>query len=225
MGRRIGGAGGGSDKGSSSSGTIVVGTVAAIAIASAGGGLGAGVGGTASSSSGTVAESLAGRNMAARKANGKRAASRGNADEAWRRMGLRGVKKTVKQDLECVVNSFGQIREFFLHTPCTSLDRALFAVADEQGDLIIVSVAWVGFRTRGDARRFKELDDVYGTGNISPLGGALLGMADVRLTGQHYQSRRAGTTAVIAEAEPVGGPVAEDVLDGVAEVAVLLPRI
>lgn len=223
MGRRIGGAGGGSDKGTS--GHVVAGAVAAIAIASAGGGFGAGIGATAGSSGGgTVAESVASRNIATRKANGKRAASRGNADEAWRRMGLRGVKRAAKRDLECVVNSFGQIREFFLRTPCTSLDRALFAVVDERGVLVVVSVAWVGFRTRGDARRFKELDDVHGTGNVSPLGGAFLGLADVRFTGQHYHSRRAGAMTVIAEAEPVDGVVEDVVLDSVAEVAVLLPR-
>ncbi len=224
MGRRIGGAGGGSDKGTSSS-HVVVGTVAAIAIASAGGGVSVGVGAAGgSSAAGTVAESAASRNIIARKANGKRAASRGNADDAWRRMGMRGVRKNLRQDLSCVVNSFGAIREFFVRTPCTSLDRALFAVDDGQGNLIVVSVAWVGFRTRGQAQRFKELDDTYGTGNVSPLGGAVLGLADVRFTGQHYQSRRKGATTVIAEAEPVDGVVEDAVLDAVAEVAVLLPR-
>jgi hypothetical protein len=138
-------------------------------------------------------------------------------------MGMRGVRKQVKQDLTCIANSFGQVREFFLRTPCTSLDRVLFAVDDGHGDLIVVSVAWVAFRTRGDARRFKDLDDTYGTGNVSPMGGALLGLADVRFTGQHYRSRRAGTTVVIAEAEPADGAQEDAVLDAVAEVAVLLP--
>lgn len=222
MARRIGGAGGGSDKGSS--GQVLAGAVVAIAIASAGGGISVGGGVSGGSSGGTAAESVAGRNMAARKANGKRAARQGNAGEAWSRMGLRGLNQAVKRDLECVLNSFGRIREFFLHTPCMSLDRALFAVADEHGDIIVVSVAWVGFRTRADARRFKELDDVHGTGNVSPLGGAVLGVADVRFTGQHYASRHAGTMTVIAEAEPLDGAAAEEVLDGIAEVAVLLPR-
>ena len=222
MARRIGGAGGGSDKGSGASSRIVAGAVVAIAVAYGGGAVGTGV--TAGSSGGTVADSAAGRNFAARKANGKRAARSGNADEAWRRMGLRGVKRTFEQELNCVINSFGRVREFFVRTPCTSLDRVLFAVVDEGGNLVVVTVAWVGFRARGDARRFKELDDTDGTGNVSPLGGSLLGLADVRFTGQHYQSRRSGTTVVIAEAEPAGGAVAEEVLDGIAEVAVWLPR-
>lgn len=224
MARRIGGAGGGSDKGGGTSTQVVVGAAAAIAIAYAGGGAGAGVGGSTGSSGGTVAESVSGQNIATRKANGKRAASRGNADEAWLRMGLRGVKRTAKQHFECVAHSYGQVRGFFLHTPCTSLNRALFAVVDAQGNLVVVSVAWVGFRTRGDARRFKEVVDTWGTGNVSPLGGAVLGLADVRLTGQHYDSRRAGSMTVVAEAEPVSGGFSDELLDGMAEVAVQLPR-
>lgn len=220
MARRIGGAGGGSDKGASTSGLILAGAVTAIAVAYAGGGGGVPDG----PSDGTFTESVSEPNMAARKANGKRAARQGNTDEAWSRMGLRGVNKALKQDLQCVLNSFGKIREFFLHTPCMSLDRALFAVADERGNIIVVSVAWVGFRTRTDARRFKELDDVHGSGNVSPLGGALLGVADVRFTGQHYASRNAGPMTVIAEAEPLSGTASDEVLDGIAEVAVLLPR-
>lgn len=225
MARRIGGAGGGSDKGTnSSSSQVVVGTLAAVVIASAGGGIGIGVGASVGSSGGTAAESVVGRNFASRKANGKRSARQGKADEAWLRMGLRAMKRAAKQDFECLALSFGKIREFFLDTPCTSLHRGLFAIADEQGNIIVVSIAWVGFRTSSDARRFKDLDDTYGTGNISPLGGALLGLADVRFTGQHYQSRRAGTTTVIAEAEPLNGVVSDEVLDGIAEVAVWLPR-
>jgi hypothetical protein len=223
MARRIGGAGGGSDKGTTSS-QVVVGAVAAVVIASAGGGIGVGAGASAGSSGGTAAESVVGRNFASRKANGKRAARQGKTDEAWQRMGLRAAKKAAKQDFECLAHSFGRIREFFLGTPCMSLHRGLFAIVDEQGNTIIVSVAWVGFRTSRDARQFKSLDDTDGTGNVSPLGGALLGLADVRFTGQHYQSRRVGATTVIAEAESLSGVVADEVLDGIAEVAVWLPR-
>jgi hypothetical protein len=218
MNRRIGGAGGGSDKGSSgSSGTILVGAALAITLAY-------GTGVSTSGDGPTGGDSVTSQDFATRKANGKRAASRGDADDAWRQLGLRGVNRAARRDLECVVNSFGKIREFLVGTPCASLDRALFAVADERGVLIVISVAWVGFHTRADARRFQDLDDTHGTGNISPLGGAALGVADVRFTGQHYRSRPAGTTTVIAEAEPVGGTVEDAVLDGIAEVAVELPH-
>lgn len=222
MSRRIGGAGGGSDKGSGNSGRVVAGAVAAVTIASAGGGIGAGtVGGSASSSS---VQSVAGKNLNAKKADARRSAGRGNADEAWQRMGLRLSRKHIEKAATCAVNSFGQVREFFLRTPCRSLDRMLFAVGDGQGNVAVVAVAWVDFRTRGDARRFKDLDDVFGTGNVTPLGGAVLGLADVRFTGRYYGSHRTGTVTVIAEAESVAGHVDGEVLDAVAEVAVFLPR-
>jgi hypothetical protein len=116
------------------------------------------------------------------------------------------------------------VREFFARTPCTSLDRVRFGVGDDQGNSVVVSVAWVGFHTRSDAREFKRLDDVHGTGNVTPLASTLLGWADISFTGHHYQSRPDGKTTVIAEAEPATGQVSDEVLDAVADVAVLLPR-
>ncbi len=118
-------------------------------------------------STGQVVDTAAGKSIRAKKAEAKKAARKGDADEAWRRMGMRTLKKAVKQDLKCVTNSFGQVREFFARTPCKSLDRVLFGLGDDQGNSVVVSVAWVGFHTRGDARQFKRLDDVHGTGNVT----------------------------------------------------------
>jgi hypothetical protein len=87
-----------------------------------------------------------------------------------------------------------------------------------------VSVAWVGFRNRRDAGEFKKLIDVHGTGDITPLGTALLDLADIRFTGLHYQSRPDGTTVVIAEAETASGQVSGETLDAVADMASWLPR-
>jgi hypothetical protein len=114
------------------------------------------------------------------------------------------------------------VREFFVRAPCTSLDRMLFGDGDGNG--VVVFVAWVGFRTSGHAQEFKRLDDVYGSGNITPLGGALLDMADIHFTGQHYRSRADGKTIVIAEAEPGAGHLSDELLDAVADVAAELPR-
>ncbi len=223
MGRRIGGAGGGSDPGPSKGDRFVAVAVLAVAVAAAGGG----VGGSTSlggSATGQAVDTAAGQSISAKKAEGKKAARKGNADEAWRRMGMRTLKKAVKQDLECVVNSFGQVRKFFARTPCKSLDRVLFGIGDDRGNSVAVSVAWVGFHTRGDAREFKRLDDVHGTGNVTPLASTLLGLADISFTGHHYQSRLNSKTTVIVEAEPATGQVSDEMLDAVADVAVLLPR-
>lgn len=58
----------------------------------------------------------------------------------------------------------------------------------------------------------------------SPLGGTLLGMADIRFTGQHYHSRSDRNTVVVAEAEPVSGQLTDETLDAFADIVVLLPR-
>ncbi|AHH99874.1 hypothetical protein [Kutzneria albida] len=218
--RRIGGAGGGSDPGpGKSGGAAVAAVVLAGAMAAAGGG--ATLGGASSTVSSI--DSATGRNLNAKKADAKSSARRGDAEDAWRRLSMRTIKKVLKEELACVTHSFGQVRDFFVRTPCRALDEAVFAIGDE-GSAVIVSVAWVGFRNSEHARDFQRVIDVYGTGDVTPLGGAVLGMADVHFTGQHYQSRRENSTVVIAEAEALTGHVDNDVLDTVAEVAVLLPR-
>ena len=97
-------------------------------------------------------------------------------------------------------------------------------VVDGDGNVAVVAGAWVEFPRRSTARRFLDVSDTYGTGYVTPLGGAALAVADVVLTGQHYASRVTGAVAVTAEAEPVTGRFDDVVLDAVAEVAVLLPR-
>lgn len=79
-------------------------------------------------------------------------------------------------------------------------------------------------RGRTAARRFRDITDTYGTGYVKPMGGAVLAMADVRLTGQHYASRLTGAVTVTAEAEPVTGRFDDEVLDAIAEVATWSPR-
>jgi hypothetical protein len=215
MGRRIGGAGGGSDKGSAG----VIATVAVAGIVAAGGGVSLGT----ASSTGTSNIS-AGQNMSQRKADGKKSAQKGNWDDAVRRLGMRSLKKSARERGQCVSNSFGEVREFFLRTPCRSLDRVLFAVGDDRGNVVLVSVAWVAFSSRSKAVDFKNLNDIHGIGDITPLAGSLLEMADVRFTGHHYHSRRDGNTIVVAEAESVTGTVAAEILDAATEVATYLPQ-
>ena len=212
--RRIGGKGGGSDPGPGKGGKgggFVAAAVLVGAVAVAGGSL---------PPSGRPGAAPSGKNISAAK-NGAR---KGDADQAWRRMGMRTLKKKAKQDLTCVASSFGQVRGFLVRHPCRSLERVLFAIGDDRGNVVVVSVAWVGFRTRRDAREFQRLEDVHGTGDITPLAGALLDLADIRFTGRHYRSRPAGSTTVVAETEPATGRVGEEMLGALADVAVLLPH-
>lgn len=218
MARRIGGKGGGSDPGAGKAGATVAAAVLALSVAAGSGGLS--LGGGAS----TTAVDSAGTNLTRAKSEGRKSARKGDADGAWRQVNMRTLKRRVKAEAQCLSHSFGQVREHFLRSPCASLDRTLLAIGDDRGNVAVVSVAWVGFRTRRDASEFKRLIDVHGTGDITPLATPLLDLADIRFTGLHYQSRPDGNTVVIAEAETASGRVSDDVLDAVADMASWLPR-
>ncbi|MBY8849000.1 hypothetical protein [Saccharothrix longispora] len=165
-----------------------------------------------------------GLGLAARKAEGADLARRGDAEGAWLRMGLRAHAQSPREGADCVAASFGGVREFLQRTRCVSMDRVLFTVGDDAGNTMVVSVAWVEFASRADAREFRALLDEPGSGDISPLPGTLVGLGDVAFTGANYGAERERGTVTVAEAEPVSGFVTAEVLDAVAEVAALLPR-
>ncbi|HEU5161323.1 MAG TPA: hypothetical protein VFU43_30300 [Streptosporangiaceae bacterium] len=164
------------------------------------------------------------RTVKARKADAKRAARMGNADRAWRRIGMRLKRGVDKRNVGCVRATWGEVRRSLIRNPCTSLDRTLFPIVDGRGNTALISVAWVRFRSGGDRRRFQKVIDVYGTGDIKPLAASLLGMADVRFTGRYYHSIAKGRRLTVAEAEAVRGTFDAKVLDGFAEIAAELPR-
>ncbi|MFJ6673529.1 hypothetical protein ACIQMJ_20675 [Actinosynnema sp. NPDC091369] len=159
-----------------------------------------------------------------RKDAGGELARRGDADGAWRRMGLRGLQHTGKQRTECVDAAFGGVREFLRRHECTSMDRALITVGDDAGNSAVIAVAWVGFASGGEAQAFQDLVDAPGTGDVKALGTAQVGLPDVAFTGANYGSDRDRTTVAVAEAEVATGYVTPEVLDAVAEVAAQLPR-
>ncbi|ONI86874.1 hypothetical protein ALI22I_24580 [Saccharothrix sp. ALI-22-I] len=183
-----------------------------------------GYGGAVGLSTGGSGGGGPGASVAARKAEGGDLARRGDAEGAWRRMGLHGLKQTAKQQTECVAASFGGVREFLQQSGCTSMDRVLFTVGDDAGNSAVIAVAWVGFSSRGDARKFQDLMDASGTGDVTPLGGGMVGLADIAFSGDNYGSDRDRTTVTVAEAEVAAGYVTPEVLDALAEVAAQLPR-
>lgn len=222
MGRRIGGPGGGSDPGpGNGTGWLVAAGTVALALAAGTSGV-LGTGGTATETG--TASSLNAKDLAKRTNESKKSARSGKTDEALNRMGMRALKKTLKRDLKCVAASTDQVRDFFLRTPCKSLNRILLAVGDTAGNSAVISVAWTSFANRTDADAFENLEAVQGSGDITPLAGTLLGLTGVHFTGHHYQSHRDGTKVVIAETETLGGHVDDEVLDALAEVAVWLPK-
>ncbi len=193
-------------------GVLALGMVGSAGV-SGGGLLGSGAGG----SGGTPG-------LSARKAEGQRAAKRGDQDGAWQRMGLRRLNQTARQQAECLSVSHGQVQEFFAHTPCTSLDRMMLAVGDDAGNSAVVSVVWVRFRNPRDMRAFKRVMDVQGSGDIHPLGAPLLGLADITFSGLNYGTDVDGSSIAVAEAETATGRFDHDTLDAVAEVAAYFPR-
>ncbi|ASR35702.1 hypothetical protein BAY61_12590 [Prauserella marina] len=200
----------------SKTGVAAVVTASVVAFGATTGGVGGGTG-PLGTGAGT------GKNLVARKAESKKSARAGRADEAWHRLGLRTVRKATRQHTDCVRHSFGEVREFLIRNPCASLKRTLFAVGEGK-DSVVVSVAWVEFRTRARAVKFRELIDVHGTGDIAPLAGGLVGAADVRFTGHNYDSRLNRAVLTVAETEPLSGEFSGEDLDTAAEVAALLPR-
>jgi hypothetical protein len=212
-------------------GVVVAGVTAVAAFAGGGGAAGlGGVGAAAPAAAevgvGSVRLGGSSGQLRARKSEGQKAARREGPEGAWQRMGLRQVKRTAKQQAECVAVSFGQVQQFFTTHRCTYLERVLFAVADEAGNTAVVSVAWVGLTNARDAREFDSLMEIHGSGDITPLGGALLELGHVEFTGLRYGSDRDGAAVTVAEAEnAAGGQFDHDTLDAIAEVAAYLPRL
>ncbi len=100
----------------------------------------------------------------------------------------------------------------------------LLTVGDGHGNVAVVSVVRVGFRTSSQAQAFQRVEDQPGIGDIRPLDTALaLGLTNVRLTALHYQSRLVGKAVVVAEADPATGHLDSATLDAIADVASYLP--
>lgn len=151
------------------------------------------------------------------------AAKRGNETEAWKRMGLKKLRQEVKRILQCPAQSYGQVQEFFVEHPCDKLHQRLFPLEDGHGNVLAVSVMWVTMPSSDEAAELKKVEDVHGTGDVMPVGTQALGFGDFHFTGKHYESRRNGSLVVIAETEAVSGHPSEQLLDGVATVADVLP--
>jgi len=183
-----------------------------------------GYGGAVGLSTGGSGGGGPGLGVEARKAESGELARRGDADGAWRRMGLHGLKRTEKQQVSCVDAAFGGVRDFLREAACTSVERVLFTVGDDAGNSAVIAVAWVVFSSRGDAQEFQTIMDAPGTGDVKALGAAQVGLADVAFTGANYGSERDRSTVTVAEAEIATGYVTPEVLDALAEVAARLPR-
>ncbi|GLY69537.1 hypothetical protein [Amycolatopsis taiwanensis] len=158
-------------------------------------------------------------------ANGRKSAQKGNESEAWQRMALKEVRREVKRGLRCAAQSYGEVRQFFLTHPCNKLDQQLFALSDTQGNVIAGSIVWVTMPSAEVAAQFKELEDNYGTGDVTPFGTEILELSHFRFSGKHYKSRLDGPLVVIAETDRLRGAPSDAMLNEVASVADVLPPL
>jgi hypothetical protein len=138
-------------------------------------------------------------------------------------MAIKELKKQVTHRLRCPVQSFGQVQQFFVRHPCDTLDQLLFEVQDTKGDQIVGSVMWVRMPSAATATQFQQLEDTYGTGDVTPFGTEVLELGGIRFTGKHYKSRADGSLIVIAETEPVTGHPSDTLLKEIAMVSDVLP--
>jgi hypothetical protein len=201
--RRIGGAGGGSDKGVGAAPVAVV-AVAGLAMAGLGGAGAVGAVGAGSGAAGAAGVSgTSGVSVSVRLSKPGRQQSR----TAQRRLSARGLRVRVQaQDSgsDCAARAYGQVVEFFRGTPCVGVYRALFEVRGSGGVVVLVAASWVHMPSEAGASAYRELVDTHGTGNITELSRERGRHRDARFTGHVYASRRDGTVVANAQAQPVG---------------------
>ncbi|SFO38361.1 hypothetical protein [Amycolatopsis rubida] len=101
-----------------------------------------------------------------------------------------------------------------------STGRNLFAVGDGHGNAAVISVARAGFPKKSEAEGGEKVEEVQGSGDIKPLGAALLGLDGAHFSGHHFQSCVDGRATVVAETETVAGQLDSGTLDALADVSV-----
>ncbi|GLZ39233.1 hypothetical protein [Actinokineospora sp. NBRC 105648] len=182
-----------------------------------------GASGTGAGAGAAVEASGAADSVAARVKQGKEPARKGKSDEAWRKAKLRKVKQEAKNAVNCAVNSYGRVQEYFVQHPCKSLDRTLFTLADPAGGTFVVSVSWLRLHDRDDVRPLEALVTKDGTGSVKSLGFDALRSQGVRFTGTPFDARSDGKLLVVAEGAVVSGKPDPDLVKGAVEIAVELP--
>lgn len=187
--RKIGGPGGGSEKGSGGAGTFLIAGALAVVLAA---------GGTSVIGAGS---SVSGSARSQSKVNSQRS----TAAEA--RIVARGVQvraRITDDSDDCADHAYGQVQEFLRENPCVGMHRALFELRDAKGDVVLIAVSWVDMGDESTARELHRLVDGSGTGNITELSRERGRYRSVRFTGDIYESRREGTVVSNAQAQPVG---------------------
>lgn len=205
--------GGGSGGGGGSGATLLV--VGAFVLAAAGGGGAAGTLGVIGAGS-SAAESAVVRSMGKNLGKARKDVRSGKPKQAWKRMRLQ--RGSARRDaVECALVSFGRVQEFLVEHRCRDVQRLQVPLSHDGGTMSVL-VSEVRLRSAHQAWEFKELLDEHGSGDIRPIS------PHPEFTGEHYDSKRRGSSVLVAESEPVDGAVSDELLDTTAETAVQLAR-
>lgn len=188
--RRIGGKGGGSDKGSRSGTNTLL--VFAFVLALGAGGTSAVIGGASGAGSSGARGSI-------RVGNQNSAA----VEARLVRKGFRVTTRLTDDGTSCAEHAYGQVQDFLSRRPCAGLHRASLEVRDRDGDVVLLAVSWVEMPDEASARAFNELVDIHGSGNITELSRERGRFQTIRFTGYPYASGRDDTVVVNAQAQPV----------------------
>ena len=151
------------------------------------------------------------------------ASARDARTTAWQSGGTAFRRQASTEVATCYDHSFGQVRQFFASTECSSLYRVLLESDDERGNTAVILLSWIEMPDRDGAEDLKALIDVYGTGDVTPPDEEVLRASGVRFSGRYYGSRLDGRVLVVAEAEASDGPVSGEALDRMAETAAEFP--
>lgn len=114
------------------------------------------------------------------------------------------VQQTSKDSAsDCAAHSYGEVRTWFQHHPCTRIDRAWYEVCDEHDNKAVLSVAWVEMPDEDSAAELKTVVDTPGTGNATELSKDDGPYRDTSYSGYYYRSSRDGDTVRSVQAEPL----------------------
>jgi len=192
--RRIGGKGGGSDKGSDT-GTVAL-VVFAFVLALAAGGTSAVVSGVSGSGSPSVSSGARGPTRVGNQSSQV-------VEARLVRQGIRVTGRLTEDGASCAERAYGHVRDFLQRRPCTGLHRASLELRDRNGDTVLLAMSWVEMPDEASARAYKDLVDTHGTGNLTELSRERGRYQTVRYTGYPYASRRDGVVVVNVQAQPV----------------------
>lgn len=116
------------------------------------------------------------------------------------------VREAGDDQTNCAAHSYGQVQTFFAKTPCSSVHRVL-ATTNQRGRVVVIAMNVVTFDTGVQAKKYLDLVNSDGTGNISDLlrEGVSFAGGPSRLPAAAFASRQAGGRVWVAEAGFVTG--------------------